>query len=180
MLSGHDIQLSLPTVALYVPASQSVHDPGSPVCPGGQPSWQSLEEVLPSIDDLPSGQSLHAADPDTSLYLPASHAAHAPPSGPVYPTLHVQATTAVLAAGEPESAGQSLHVDEESAEYLPAEQSLQLISPEILLYLPAAQPSHDSPSWSFVKPGDFLQVSSRKRSQHASLTWSPPTCVADA
>ena len=33
---------------------------------------------------------MHAALPEEDLYLPAAHAAHGPPSGPVFPTSHSQ------------------------------------------------------------------------------------------
>jgi hypothetical protein len=41
---------------------------------------------------------VHAAGPVAFLYLPASHAVHVPPLGPVYPALHAQSPLASLAA----------------------------------------------------------------------------------
>ena len=41
-------------------------------------------------------QLRHAKAPDSSLYLPNSHAVHGPPSSPVYPGLHRHALTDVL------------------------------------------------------------------------------------
>jgi hypothetical protein len=35
------------------------------------------------LEYLPIAQSVQASDPAESLYLPATHASHAPPSGPV-------------------------------------------------------------------------------------------------
>ena len=49
---------------------------------------------------FPAGHSWHAADPFTSLKLPASHASHSAPSGPVYPLLQVQLTCAMLPTPE--------------------------------------------------------------------------------
>ena len=43
-----------------------------------------------SAEYLPLEHSEHGAEPFTSLYVPAMHAAHAVPSGPVYPLLQVQ------------------------------------------------------------------------------------------
>jgi len=40
------------------------------------------------------------------LYVPPKHCVHVPPSGPLDPALQMQAATAVLPAGELESAGQ--------------------------------------------------------------------------
>jgi hypothetical protein len=49
--------------------------------------------------------------PLNSLYFPATHAVHGPPSGPIHPELQMQLVNAVL----PESAkvfdGQGMHVD---------------------------------------------------------------------
>jgi hypothetical protein len=42
---------------------------------------------------VPAPQSVHATLPVTVLYFPAAHAAHVPPSGPVYPVLHRQSCT---------------------------------------------------------------------------------------
>ena len=51
----------------------------------------------------------HGRDPVTDLYVPAGHAVHSPPSGPVYPVLHLQSVKALLPAGELEPVGQSEH-----------------------------------------------------------------------
>jgi hypothetical protein len=52
---------------------------------------------------------VHAAVPLLSLYLPAAHATHGPPKGPVYPTLHGHS---VVPATEFEFDGHSTHADE--------------------------------------------------------------------
>ena len=45
---------------------------------------QTPEAVAAAADEkLPAGQSVQAAGPGTVLYLPATHAVQAPPSGPV-------------------------------------------------------------------------------------------------
>ena len=49
---------------------------------------------------VPEGQLLHDPAPDTALYVPAAHAVHVPPLGPVKPALHVQSEEASLPAGE--------------------------------------------------------------------------------
>ena len=43
----------------------------------------------PAGDTEPAGHAVHAAGPVAFLYLPASHAVHVPPLGPVYPALQV-------------------------------------------------------------------------------------------
>ena len=49
---------------------------------------------------VPEGQLLHDPAPDTALYVPAAHAVHVPPLGPVKPALHAQSEEASLPAGE--------------------------------------------------------------------------------
>ena len=93
---------------------------------------------------------MHAALPVAVLYLPAAHAVQVPPSGPVKPTLHVQAARAELASGELELVGQAPHVVATVApavvEYVPAEHSVQTALPVAVLYLPATQAVHVPPS----------------------------------
>ena len=55
---------------------------------------------------FPAGHSWHAADPFTSLKLPASHASHSAPSGPLYPLLQVQLVSSPLPTLEYMSEGQ--------------------------------------------------------------------------
>ena len=59
--------------------------------------------VLPAGDVLEPEHPSHAALPDASLYVPAAHSAHGPPSGPDVPALQVQAATNELCAGALES-----------------------------------------------------------------------------
>ena len=47
---------------------------------------------------------MHDAAPDPVLYLPARHAVHGPPFGPVKPALHAQSVEASLTAGEEDPA----------------------------------------------------------------------------
>ena len=53
---------------------------------------------------VPEGQLLHDPAPDTALYVPAKHAVHVPPFGPVKPALHAQSKRASLPAGEDDPA----------------------------------------------------------------------------
>jgi hypothetical protein len=48
------------------------------------------------VEYVPAAQSVHAALPVTFLYLPATHAAQGPPSGPVNPALQPTDTHAVI------------------------------------------------------------------------------------
>ena len=109
----------------------------SPQKPGAQ--LQPLEAVIPSADAVfapqlvqtlelsplanePEGHAAHPALPVASLYVPAPHPVHGPPSPPMYPKEQMHAVTAALPVTdtfEPDG-----HV-EQSAEPMP------------LLYVPA-------------------------------------------
>ena len=59
------------------------------------------DEVAPSSsENVPAGQMLHDPAPDAALYVPAAHAVHVPPLGPVKPALHAQSEEVSLPAGE--------------------------------------------------------------------------------
>jgi hypothetical protein len=63
------------------------------------------------------------------LYLPAAHAVHVPPSGPLKPALHVQEVRVALAEGDELLVGHVSHV----------------CAPEVLLYFPASHATHEPP-----------------------------------
>ena len=48
--------------------------------------------------------------PLVALNLPATHATHAPPSGPVYPRPHLQSPAAELDSAETAFAGHAMHM----------------------------------------------------------------------
>jgi hypothetical protein len=54
---------------------------------------------------------MHWDEPVDTLYFPAMHGAHVPPSGPDEPALQVQLVKAPLPAGELEFDGQALQVE---------------------------------------------------------------------
>ena len=118
-----------PVVTLYFPATQAVHGPPSdPVDPAlqvqfvkaalpagdfdfdGQTRHVEFAEDPTAVEYVPASQSVQVAVPVNTLYFPATHAAHWPPSDPVDPALQVQFVKAELPAGELEFDGQSLHV----------------------------------------------------------------------
>lgn len=45
---------------------------------------------------FPTTHAVHACEPVVFFHVPAAHSVHVLPSGPVLPTLHVQAATAEL------------------------------------------------------------------------------------
>jgi hypothetical protein len=99
---------------------------------------------------LPCEHSVQAAEPFVSLKLPAIHAAHSAPSGPMYPLLHVQFNRMLLPAPEYVCAGQSLHVASNIApvpvEYLPCEHCEHGDDPFTSLKEPATHALHTAPS----------------------------------
>jgi hypothetical protein len=48
----------------------------------GQARHVELLEAPTVVEYAPAPQSVHTADPFVTLYFPATHAVHAPPSGP--------------------------------------------------------------------------------------------------
>ena len=115
---GHRLsQVSLPSVPLYVPGEQGSHGPRSgPVNPGlhwhvvlPAPDFEEerteqgvqvpLEIALASVEYFPFSHSTHGPLPVSSLYDPARHSWHWPPSGPEKPALHLHCSTVELPAG---------------------------------------------------------------------------------
>ena len=108
------IQRASPTTALNLPGVQAEHWP--------EPEYPALQAhaVLPAAEEELAGQdsqlfsdrapvavekvlalhSEHAALPIASLYLPASHAVHAPPCGPEVPAMQVQLVSSPLPISE--------------------------------------------------------------------------------
>jgi hypothetical protein len=99
---------------------------------------------------LPRKHGEHSAEPFTSLYVPAMHAAHCIPSEPVYPLLQVQLINIELPSGERVYAGHWLHVDSSispvSVEYLPLAHRVHGTEPFTSLYVPAIHAEHVTPS----------------------------------
>ncbi len=85
-------------VAEYVPAGHETHAlaPAAVYVPAGQ-FTHTVDEFAPVTPEyFPAGQLVHTAAPTVLLKLPAAHDAHAPPSGPVEPALHVQKPSPAL------------------------------------------------------------------------------------
>ena len=87
------------------------------------------------------GQLMHWDAPVKSVYFPAMHGAHVPPSGPEFPVLHLQAANAVLCSFELALSGHGRHVESDVAptvaEYFLAKQLLHAPAPGEFLYFPA-------------------------------------------
>ena len=87
--------------------------------------------------------------PSSSLYVPATHCVHSPPSDPDEPALQTQSVFSSLAAGPLELDGHPWHtlvVALTSVENLPAMQLVQSAFPDAILYFPATHPVHGPPS----------------------------------
>jgi hypothetical protein len=65
----------------------------------GQALHVELAEAPTAVEYVPAAQSEQVAVPVNVLYLPATHAVHVPPSGPVDPALQVHAVKEVLPIG---------------------------------------------------------------------------------
>ena len=154
---------------MYCPAGQGVHEPPvGPLYPAlhthaatdvlalGELEFavhvrQVDSSVAPTVAEyFPAAQSVHAALPVPILYLPAAHGEHTPPLGPVYPTLQVQAATAVLGLGELLLLGHAEQVVATVApavvEYVAVAQLVHCALPVAILYVPAAHGEHTPPS----------------------------------
>ncbi len=86
--------------------------------------------------------------PVVALYLPATHAEHGPPFGPVEPVAQTQSSSVSLPAGEDCPAGHAVQVSAVAAivvEYLPSVQSVHEPEPVTDLYFPATQAVHALP-----------------------------------
>jgi hypothetical protein len=113
----------------------------------GQPEHAASAVAASDAEYLPAAQSVHNAAPVPGLYFPATHAANAPPFGPVYPALATHVASAELPAGEDEPVAQGWQV-EPAREYVPAPQAVQAASAELLAgeEEPAAQFWHADPA----------------------------------
>ena len=88
---------------------------------------QASEEICAlAVEYLPGTQTAQGRDPVLFLYVPAAQLVQLPPSGPVKPWSHTQASTSSLAAGELEFTGHTL----------------QTSDPIVALYLPASHAWH--------------------------------------
>ena len=185
----HDAE---PMADLYLPATQAIQSPLVPVYPALHiqleiatlpATWTKLfaGHCVHADSDfwetntlyLPAPQSVHAADPVVPFHCPALHAAHALPSGPVYPVLHVQAARTLLPRFDTVLLGQDRQVETAIAatvvEYVCMPQSVQAAEPEMALYLPAVQPTHGTVPPPLVNP--VIQM-------HAfTLMWPTPTVI---
>jgi len=86
--------LHLQSIGLLLPSGEFESD--------GHP-WQVAAAIAPPTLEKWSGEQLvHAASPDSGLYLPAMHSVQACPLGPVDPILQVQSVFWSLLAGESE------------------------------------------------------------------------------
>jgi len=102
----------------YAPAAHThavtLELPPGEVVPVGQETHVVASVAPVAVEYVPVEQSVHAALPVIVLNLPATHAAHGPPSGPVDPGLQPTDTHALILAppiAEVVFAGQLAHPD---------------------------------------------------------------------
>jgi hypothetical protein len=183
----HAVHASLPLYALYFPAKHAQHVPPSgPQYPALQ--IQAVTVVCP-VAECPefSLQAVQAAEPLSVLYVPAAHAMHVPPSGPVDPALHRQLVEFGLPLAELEVEGQLEHgALPVVALYFPASQSVQTALPTAPLYFPAAHAVH-VPPFAPVYPAlhvqlarellELAEVEFEGQLTHSELTASLPFAI---
>ena len=97
------------------------------------------EDTAPMPDEyLPPWHKMQGNEPFTSLYDPAAHAVHVPPSEPVWPILQAQLVTSKLPRPEFASAGHAMQaafeVSPVPGEYVPSLQRVHAAEPLKLLY----------------------------------------------
>ena len=124
MSTPQSVHVTDPICSLYFPATHSEHVPPlGPVDPALQEqfvAWLLAPGALESVghaahveavvapdavEYVPFSQLVHAAAPVCSLYVPATHSEHEPPSDPDDPALHEQFVAWMLARGEVELSG---------------------------------------------------------------------------
>ena len=102
---------------------------------------------------------MHAAEPAVRLYSPAAHAAHGPPSAPVYPAL--QRHGCALPASDCACGAQAEHAEATeapaAAENVPAGQSVHAEAPAAAENVPARQSVHEEPASEYAPARQFMQ-----------------------
>jgi hypothetical protein len=94
-----------------------------------------------------SGHTSHAAEPEPSLYFPATHSRHIPPSSPVAPTLHLQSDTNAEACDEFELGGQGWQVGLPLVDHVPASQGWHVSFPVAPFAAENSPPPHAEHSY---------------------------------
>lgn len=106
-----------PVVVENVPALQLVHTlaPASEYTPAAQVIHTLALLAAGTFEYVPAVQSVHTELPMIFLNLPGTQAVQAPPSGPVYPVLHLQSEIDFVdvANGEFEFVGHAIHCGSE-------------------------------------------------------------------
>jgi hypothetical protein len=126
------------------------------VLPGGECEFAGQLRQEPTVEAarvaeyVPAPQSVHAAEPMSFLYVPATHAEQDPPSDPVNPRLQRQLVERMLPMADTEFDEQLAQVEDAVApvvvENLPAMQSVHTTEPFSALYFPATHAKHVPPS----------------------------------
>ena len=121
----------------------------------------SFEVAPAAVEYVPISQSVQVPAPGSTLYLPAGHASHACPSGPVKPAGHLHSCRPELPMGDCEFSGHCRQVSGDAAasvcEYVPASHVSQGAVPWDSLYFPALQATHVCPFAGLVYPALQMQ-----------------------
>ena len=154
---GHKAHALLPVLFEYAPAEHKTHAlsllaPATPeYVPATQFTHTADEFAATTTEYAPAGQETQAFEPVTVLYLPAAHAEHRPPLGPVYPVLHAQSVCDPLPGPVNELAGHKLQLGLPSGDHFPSGHDKHVslpVAPKFTEYKPSEQLEHAvRPSW---------------------------------
>jgi hypothetical protein len=150
------VQLAVPFVFLYLPATQPVQGP-----PSG-PLYPTLhgQSVEPATEFECTGQSRQAELSATFLNFPAAHATQGPPLGPVNAVAHK--LQLALPCGDHFPSAHARHVAASVApvfvENVPGTQSVHNALPLVVLYLPVTQAVQNGLPSGPVAPALHLQA----------------------
>ena len=110
-------------------AEQPVHDAPESY---GQARHAATDVAAFVVEYVPDPQSVHAAEPVTSLYFPAAQGVHVLPAGPVYPASHTQSVTSPDMPSVFEFGGHKLQFALPSGDHCPAGQKRHVSGPVAL------------------------------------------------
>lgn len=166
--STHVLAADAPVEVEYVPASHGTHALAVSARSRGPnvPDGQSVHALAPGPANAPAGHAAHApaGSPAPLVFLkePPPHGTHGPPSGPMWPARHRQASRTALAAGELAYAGHAAHAAAAAPAYVSGAHTTQALAaaaanvpaghaahaalPEVFLKVPDTQGAHAAPA----------------------------------
>jgi hypothetical protein len=170
--SPQGVQDAEPVVNLNFPTSQAVHAaPSAPVYPATQVHIElfALENVLgghgeqgvvaaTSDEKKFAAQDVHATEPEADFHSPTPQGVHSVPSAPVYPAWQVHDVIEGLLEFEKVLSGHAVQFTDATNEYVFTSHVEHVPTPVRVLYSPAAQGVHATPSDEALYPARQVHV----------------------